>query len=1436
MDQSEAMVAEPASPVPEPASASLLPDPFPEPTDALLELLLHSVGAGVALLDRELRFVRLNAQMAAINRLSIEAHLGRAFGELLPHADPQVEASLRRVLATGQPALGIQLSGENAGEPGVTRHFVAGYHPFRVDGELRGVLAVVHETTEQRRAEDALREQTAMLQLLVENIGQTFYLDDAVGGRALYASPAYEQMFGRSVERLYADPRSFLLSVHPGDRARVEAALPRIVTGQLDLQYRLLLPDGTVRWVRDRSFPVRDGDGRVVRSAGIVEDVTLEHELFMAERLLAEAGRVLSSSLEVGPTLERTLDLLVPRLGDYGVVVLRGDDGEFAVAAWRHGDPAYAAALETSLRGWLPTADGGFVASEVLRTGQPVWRDFDDAHLTRVARDAEEVRRYRAAAPASAVGVPLAARGDVFGVLIVGMTAHTGRRHSEREYQTLREVGERASLALDNARLYAAEQHARRAAEGSAEQVRRLQALTAGLSGALTVDDVVRLVLERGLRVFGAYAGGVSVLDDDGTSLQLLGTFGYPAGMAGPFARVPLDAHLPLTDCARTGELVFAGSRAELAERYPALAGDGSASATQAWLALPLRNDGHVVGVLSLSFDRPLELGAREQAFFATVAQQCAQALERVRLYEAEQRARAAADLAGRRSAFLAETSRLLSASLDVESTLAAIAHAAVPGLGDWCAVDVVADPDAGEWPPRVRRVATAHQDPARVEWARQVAEAFPTDWNAPTGLAKVLRGGGPEFYPEITDEMLVAGARGPEHLALLREVGFSSLIIVPIPAGGRILGALMLVHTESGRHFDAEDLSMAGSLARRAGVALENARLYGAELAARAAAEDAAGRIRRLQALTAALSQAATPAQVAQAALQQGLAALDGVAGGMAVVCDDGETLEMVASEGLAPGQPEQNGWARFPIDAPNAAAEAVRTGEMIVVRSLDEWRARYPAVAPAMEALGAESAVVVPLSVENRAVGVLAYNFREPRTLSPEDEAFVTAVARQAAQALERARLFAAEHEARAAAERAAERSRRLQQVTAALSHAAAPDEVARVIVANGAAALDADAVSLAQLDPDANQFHVLAATGYPERVAHEFERFPLHPGRPLSEAVLRREAVLVESLDDGARRFPFMAGPMRESGHEAYAGVPLLAGGRVLGGLSFSWLQPRAFSPGDRAFLVTLAELAAQAMERAELYEAERRARAEAEAANLAKTEFLAVMSHELRTPLNAIAGYAELLAMGIRGPVTPAQAEDLARIQQSQRHLLGLINDVLNFARIEAGRVELNPRDVPLDEALAEVEPLVAPQVMERGLIYRYLGAEPGVVVRADPEKLRQVLLNVLSNAVKFTPPGGTVTMDAVGEPGGPVQVRVADTGIGIPADRLERIFEPFVQLGRNLSSRHEGTGLGLAISRDLARAMGGDLAARSEPGHGSTFILTLPRPGSDASAS
>jgi PAS domain S-box-containing protein len=260
---------------------------------------------------------------------------------------------------------------------------------------------------------------------------------------------------------------------------------------------------------------------------------------------------------------------------------------------------------------------------------------------------------------------------------------------------------------------------------------------------------------------------------------------------------------------------------------------------------------------------------------------------------------------------------------------------------------------------------------------------------------------------------------------------------------------------------------------------------------------------------------------------------------------------------------------------------------------------------------------------------------------------------------------------------------------------------------------------------------------------------------------------------------------------------------------------------------------------AEERARQLTREREARLEAEATSQAKSDFLAIMSHELRTPLNAVLGYSELMELGIAGPINDKQREQLGRIRMSSKHLLGLVNQLLDLAKVEAGRLSVNSAPASAGEAVDAAVALVQPQAEAKGLAFevaRPSGDPPTYI--GDDDRVRQILLNLLSNAVKFTPPGGKVTVETgisgPKEPGARLHAerkyvffRVSDTGIGIAEDKLMAVFDPFVQAESGPTRPIEGSGLGLTISRRLARLMGGDLTVRSTVGKGSTFTLCVP---------
>ena len=348
---------------------------------------------------------------------------------------------------------------------------------------------------------------------------------------------------------------------------------------------------------------------------------------------------------------------------------------------------------------------------------------------------------------------------------------------------------------------------------------------------------------------------------------------------------------------------------------------------------------------------------------------------------------------------------------------------------------------------------------------------------------------------------------------------------------------------------------------------------------------------------------------------------------------------------------------------------------------------------------------------------------------------------------------------------------------------------------------------------------------------------EQWPSSSGEPTDVAdlthLLRVAQPTVLTGDSGAALALAAHGEanlriLREIGFGSLLVVPLVVRARVQGAITFvSREGDPPFSPDEISLAVDIAARCAMALDNARLYREADALRLAAEAANQSKSQFLGTMSHELRTPLNVIGGFTELLEMGIEGPVTEKQRDALARIKASQQHLLMLITEILDFVRIESGRMEYHFGRTSLAGALADVAGMLERIAKGKGVKLEIPPGDADVVAWADADRVRQILLNLIMNAVKYTPSGGTITLScaAVGET---AVARVADTGPGIPAGRLESIFEPFVQLTSGLTDPGGGVGLGLPISRDLARAMKGDVQVESTRSAGSCFMLVLPR--------
>jgi len=407
---------------------------------------------------------------------------------------------------------------------------------------------------------------------------------------------------------------------------------------------------------------------------------------------------------------------------------------------------------------------------------------------------------------------------------------------------------------------------------------------------------------------------------------------------------------------------------------------------------------------------------------------------------------------------------------------------------------------------------------------------------------------------------------------------------------------------------------------------------------------------------------------------------------------------------------------------------------------------------------------------------------------------------------------------------------RAERTQRVIAAASAAIARSLDQQVTLRNTARVMVAQLADFCVIDlvdggRELRREVALARDPEGAALARELERLSPEMAESVPAAVLNTgRPVLVAEVTDAwlsetLTRSPHELEVLRRIGPESIVAVPMTARGELLGVMTLLTAgSGRRYDENDVALASEVAHRAALALENARLYEASL-------AANQAKSDFLAVISHELRTPLNAIIGYADLLEAGIPDRLTPAQDRHVGRIQASARHLLRLIDDILSFSRLETGREEVRREVAELTELVREVEGMIRPLARDKGLGFRVSLPPAPIWLDTDPPKVRQILLNLLSNAVKFTDEG---EIELIGRfDGDTLELHVRDTGIGIAAEDLPRIFDPFWQAEQGRTRRTGGTGIGLGVSRHLARLLGGDVTVESRPGRGSTFTLRLP---------
>ncbi len=1051
------------------------------------------------------------------------------------------------------------------------------------------------------------------------------------------------------------------------------------------------------------------------------------------------------------------------------------------------------------LRRVFPRPAAGMAFHEDLRRG--VVKNVRDVE-TASEVPAEVRARSRRRGVRSVLVAPMRRGDEVIGA--IGVSHREIGAFSPSREELLKTFADQAVIAIENVRLFTELQARNRDLSEALEQQTATSEILRVISSSPTdIQPVFATLATSAARLCDAFDAAIHRIDGD--VLRLV-------AHEGP---IEPDAVLPLRQGTVAGHAVREQRTLQVADlqaeedAYPLSARFARNRGFRTILAVPMLRGAEALGTITIRRTEVRPFTDRQAELLKTFADQAVIAIENVRLFNELQARNGELTEALEQQTATSEILRVISQSqTDVQPVFDTIVESAARLCDGTFSVLLGFD---GEM---IRLVATHNWTPAALDIARRI-------WPAPPSRELVTNRAILEraviHVPDVELEY-----RADEPRELVRMIGYRSVLAVPMLRDGVPLGVIAVGRAESGLFADNQ-IALLKTFADQAVIAIENVRLFtelqarNRELTVALEQQTATSEVLRV------ISRSQTDAQpVFDTIAQSAVRLCEGVQG--TVVRLDGALVHRLASFNMDPeGEEAFRRYFPRPADRRLAVTRAALEGSIVhipdVLQDPDMDRETQLRTV-------ARAVLAVPMLRNGQSIGAIAVVRREPRLFSDDQVALLKTFADQAVIAIENVRLFTELQARTRDLTRSVEQLTALGEVSRALSSTLDLDVVLGTIVARARQLAGIDACTVHEYDERVEEFHLRATHNLNEEVVAVLRRAPIRKGEGAAGrmAVTREPVHIADITAAGAYH-----GPLREvllrSGARAVLTIPLLREGHLIGGLTVTRMRPGEFQPETIELLKTFATQSALAIQNARLFREIADKSRELEVASRHKSQFLANMSHELRTPLNAILGYTELIADNIYGEVPERMREVLERVDKSGRHLLGLINDVLDLSKIEAGQLTLALTDYSLADVVHTVAASVGSLAAEKKLELA-ITVDPDLPLgRGDARRLTQVLLNLVGNALKFTE-AGRVAVEARRD-GESFLVSVTDTGPGIAPGDQERVFEEFQQVQSSKAGTKGGTGLGLAIARRIVHMHGGRLWLDSTLGEGSTFSFTVP---------